>query len=132
MSVSDPIGDMLTRIRNANAAGLKTVEMPHSNLKNEIARILKREGFVADYTTEGLDRKKNLRVYLKGGAGRSAVIRGLRRISKPGLRRYVAADAVPRVFGGMGMAILSTSGGIVTDREARKAKVGGEVLCYVW
>jgi small subunit ribosomal protein S8 len=134
MNVTDPIADMLTRIRNASSAKLDVTEMPHSILKGEVARILKKEGFIADYVTEGHGGKKNLRVFLKYGAGasRPPVIRGLRRISKPGLRRYVATTKLPRVMGGMGLAILSTSKGILTDREAREQKAGGEVLCHVW
>jgi len=132
MSLSDPIADMLTRIRNANRAGLEVVQMPHSQLKSEIARVLKKEGFIADFVTEGHGGKKNLCVYLKYGANQSPVIQGLRRVSKPGLRRYVSSKKVPRVVGGMGVAIISTSQGILTDREARAKKTGGEVLCYVW
>ncbi len=132
MSVSDPIADMLTRIRNASQAGLDVVQMPHSSVKSEIARVLKKEGFIKDFMTEGGGGKKNLRVHLKYGPGRVPVIRGLRRISKPGLRRYVQTSHVPRVVGGMGIAILTTSQGIMTDREARSAKTGGEVMCYVW
>lgn len=132
MSLCDPIADMLTRIRNASRARLDTTEMPHSMLKAEVARILKKEGFIKDYVTEGHGGKKNLRVYLRYGSGRSPVIRGLKRISKPGLRRYAQAARMPRVVGGMGMAVVSTSKGLLTDREAKAAKVGGEVLCYVW
>ena len=132
MSVGDPIADMLTRIRNASRARLETTEMPHSLMKAEIARIMKKEGFIRDYVTEGHSGKKNLRVYLKYTGGRVPIIRGLRRISKPGLRRYTQAAKVPRVVGGMGLAILSTSRGIMSDRDARAGKVGGEVLCYVW
>lgn len=132
MSLSDPIADMLTRIRNASSAGLEIVQVPHSKLKSEVARILKREGFILDYTTEGQDGKKTLRLYLKYGRDHEPIIQGIKRVSKPGLRRYVASGKLPRVLGGMGVAILSTSGGIITDREARKSKVGGEVLCHVW
>ena len=132
MSVCDPISDMLTRIRNAGRAGLATAEMPHSKLKSEIARILKKEGFIADYVSEGQGGKKQLRVYMKYGAGRAPVIRGLRRISKPGLRRYADLKKTPRVVGGMGIAIISTSKGLMTDREMRQNRLGGEVLCYVW
>lgn len=132
MSVSDPISDMLTRIRNAGRAGLATTEMPHSKLKGEIARILKKEGFIADYVSEAQDGKKRLRVYLKYAAGRASAIRGLRRISKPGLRRYANMSKTPRVVGGMGIAIISTSKGLMTDREMRQSRLGGEVLCYVW
>jgi small subunit ribosomal protein S8 len=132
MSVSDPVSDMLIRIRNATMAGLEHVEMAHSILKNEIARILKKEGFISYYVTEGHGGKKNLRLYLKYTSDRKPVIQGLRRVSKPGLRQYKPAREVPRVLGGMGIAILSTSKGLLTDREAKKTHVGGEVLCYVW
>ena len=132
MSVSDPIADMLTRIRNASQARLDVAQMPHSAMKSEIARVLKKEGFIKDFVTEGGGGKKNLRVYLKYGPGQAPVIRGLRRISKPGLRRYVQTTKVPRVVGGMGIAVLTTSQGIMTDREARAAKTGGEVICFVW
>lgn len=132
MSVLDPIADMLTRIRNASAAGLDKVQMQPSRIKGEIARILKREGFVTDVTTEELDGRPALCVRLKYGANREPVLHGLRRISKSGLRRYVTADKIARVRGGMGIAILSTSGGVLTDREARQARLGGEVLCHIW
>ncbi len=132
MSVCDPVADMLTCVRNASRAGLEMVQMAHSNLKGEIARILKKEGYISDYATEGHDGKKLLRLYLKYGHDRKPVIQGLRRISKSGLRRYVMSNKVPRVLGGMGVAVLSTSSGVMTDKEARKLKVGGEVLCYVW
>jgi small subunit ribosomal protein S8 len=132
MSQTDPIADMLTRIRNACATGQDVVEMGRSNLKNEIARLMKREGFIKDYTSEGDNGKKTLRIFLKYGVDHKPVIHGLRRISKPGLRRYVSSDKVPRVLGGLGVALLSTSSGIQTDREARKNGVGGEVICYLW
>jgi len=132
MSMSDPIADMLTRIRNANSAGHDTVQIPHSKLKSEIARILKKEGFIQDYTTEGHGGKRMLRLYLKRSEETGPVIRGLKRISRPGVRTYVNAKEVPRVLKGMGIGILSTSVGILTDEEARQKKVGGEVLCYVW
>lgn len=132
MSLSDPIADMLTRLRNAHAAELESAEMPHSRIKSEIARILKREGFIRDYTTEGQGGKRMLRVYLKYGPNQEKGIEGLRRISRPGLRRYAGAGDLPRVLGGMGVAILSTSSGVMTDQEARRGKVGGEVLCHVW
>ena len=132
MSVSDPVSDMLTRIRNANMSGLEMVEMGHSILKGEIARILKKEGFISDYVTEGHGGKKTLRLYVKYGSDRKPVIQGMRRISKPGLRRYTPAADIPRVLGGMGVAIISSSKGVMTDREARKSNVGGEVLCFVW
>ena len=132
MSTNDPVADMLTRVRNASRAGHETVEMPHSRLRAEIARLLKREGFVADYTTEGQAGKKTLRVFLRYAPDRSPVIQGLRRVSRSGLRQYRGVRNLPRVIGGMGIAIISTSRGVMTDREARKAGVGGEVLCQVW
>ncbi len=132
MSVSDPIADMLTRIRNALGAGIDKVEMPHSVMKSELARILKREGYVVDYTTEGHANKRTLRVYLKYDKNQKPAIQGLKRISKPGLRRYVGASEIKRVLNGLGMAIISTSSGVMTDGEARKKNVGGEVLCHIW
>ena len=131
MSWSDPIADLLTRIRNAHAAGLEVVEMPHSKLKGEIVRVLKREGYVQDYVVDG-STKKILRVFLKYGKGHEPAIRGLKRESKAGRRVYVAVDEVPRVLDGLGVALLSTSIGILTDREARKRHVGGELVCTVW
>lgn len=131
MSVSDPISDMLTRIRNAHSAEREFVEIPFSRMKGEIVKILKREGFVKDYVTEG-GTKKVLRVFLKYSDERSPAITGLRRISRPGRREYSASQKIPRVVGGMGVAILSTSAGMMTDREARKRQIGGEVLCAVW
>lgn len=132
MSVSDPISDMLTRIRNATRAGAPEVAMPHSRLKGEIARILKAEGYIKDFAADKEGVQKSLRLQLRYRGGDESIIRGLRRVSKPGLRRYVAVDKVPRVVGGLGVAILSTSRGLMTDREARQANVGGEVLCYIW
>ena len=132
MSCSDPIADMLTRIRNASKAGLPAVEMGHSRLKVEIARLLKKEGYIADVAEGDEAGKKFLRVVLKYDYNEKPIIQQLQRVSKPGLRRYVAATAIPRVRGGMGTAVLSTSRGLMTDREARAARVGGEVLCQVW
>jgi small subunit ribosomal protein S8 len=132
MSLSDPIADMLTRVRNAHAAGLEYTDMPHSRMKVEIARILKREGFIRDFVSEGSAAKKMVRVYLKYGPNQEKGIEGLKRVSRPGLRRYAGVENLPRVLGGLGLAILSTSAGVMTDREARQQKVGGEVLCYVW
>ncbi len=132
MVLSDPIADMLTRIRNANMAEKKIVGMPHSKMKSEVARILKAEGFIKDYTMENDDGKPVLNVFLKYTIDREPVIQGLRRISKPSCRKYVNSEEVPRVLGGIGMAILSTSSGVMTDNEAREKKIGGEVLCYVW
>ena len=123
---------MLTRIRNANMAEKKIVQMPHSKMKSEIARLLKSEGFIKDYTMENEDGKSVLNIFLKYTVEREPIILGLRRISKPSCRKYVASDEVPRVLGGIGVAILSTSSGVMTDNDARQQKVGGEVLCYVW
>jgi len=131
MSVSDPLADMLNRIRNAHLAKQDVAEIPHSGLKTEVARILKAEGFIADYVTEG-GTKKVIRLFLKYHGDREATIRGMRRVSRPGLRQYVGSDKIPRVLGGMGIAILSTSAGVLTDREARERRIGGEVLCHVW
>lgn len=131
MSASDTIGDMLTRIRNGHRAGHEAVDVPHSRLKNEIARILKKEGFVTDFVVEG-GVKKVLRIYLKYTPAHESVIRGLKRESRPGLRRYVGWEDIPRVFGGFGTAILSTPKGIMTGKEARKQKLGGEWICSVW
>lgn len=132
MSCSDPIADMLTHIRNASKAGLPAAEMGHSRLKAEIARILKKEGYLADVAEGGVPGKKTLRVVLKYGYDEKPIIQQLRRVSRPGLRRYVAAADIPRVRGGLGTAVLSTSRGVMSDREARAARVGGEVLCQVW
>lgn len=121
---------MLTRIRNASGAQLPEVEMPHSRLKESVARILKEQGFVNDLKVSG-DKKRTLGIALKY-RGRRGVIEGLQRISRPGLRRYVGAGEIPRVLGGLGMAILSTSRGVMTGADARTQKLGGEVLCYVW
>ena len=131
MSCTDPIADMLTRIRNASRAGLPAAEMGHSRLKAEIARILKKEGYVADVAENDDEGKKRLRVVLKYGYDEKPIIQQIRRVSRPGLRRYVAAADVPRVRGGLGTAVLSTSRGIMSDREARAAHVGGEVLCQI-
>jgi len=131
MSWADPIADMLTRIRNAQAADLDVVDIPHSRMKNEMMRVLRREGYIADHAVEG-GTHKTLRVYLKYAEDREPAIRGLRRVSRPGLRHYVSAREIPRVLGGMGIAVLSTSAGILSDREARGKGTGGEVLCYVW
>jgi small subunit ribosomal protein S8 len=123
---------MLTRLRNANAAGHEKVDIPLSRLKVEIARILKKEGFVKGYKVIDQDIQDILRVYLKYGSGNERVLRGITRTSKPGLRVYARSRKIPRVLSGMGIAIISTSKGIMTDREARNQGVGGEVLCHVW
>lgn len=130
MTPTDPIADMLTRIRNAQRAEIPAIELPHSKLKENVAAILKREGYVNEVGVEGATKKK-LKVRLKYD-GRKGVIEGLRRISRPGLRRYVAADEIPRVHNGMGTAIVSTSEGVMTGVQARKKNLGGELLCYVW
>ena len=132
MSCSDPIADMLTCIRNASKAGLPAAEMGHSRLKAEIARIMKKEGYVADVAESDADGKKRLRVVLKYDYNEKPIIQQLHRVSRPGLRRYVGAAEIPRVRGGLGTAVLSTSRGLMTDREARAARVGGEVLCQIW
>jgi small subunit ribosomal protein S8 len=128
--MSDPVADMLTRIRNANHALLNDVEVNHSKLKESIASLLKREGYLADYSVEGKTAKK-LKLKLKFN-GRKGVIAGLRRVSKPGLRRYVGATEIPRVLNGMGIALVSTPKGVMTGTDAKKENVGGELLCFVW
>ena len=133
MSMTDPIADMLTRIRNANMAGHERVEIPSSKVKSEIARVLTEEGFVRNYRLLDDGKQGILRIYLKyGNTKKEKVITNLRRISKPGRRIYAKSDSLPRVYGGLGVAILSTSNGIKTTPECRKEKIGGEVLCYVW
>ncbi|MFZ5897666.1 MAG: 30S ribosomal protein S8 [Bacillota bacterium] len=130
--LTDPIADFLTRIRNANTVYHETCEIPASNIKKAIAGILKEEGFIKDYEVVDDGKQGIVRIYLKYGPNRERVITGLKRISKPGLRVYAKKDDVPKVLGGLGIAILSTSKGIVTDKDARKLGVGGEVICYVW
>lgn len=133
MVMTDPIADMLTRIRNGLQARKESVEMPASKMKIEIAQILKREGFITNFTVEG-DVKKVLTITLKYGGqdGQERVITGLKRISKPGLRVYAKSDSIPRVLNGLGIAILSSSNGLITDKEARAKHIGGEVVAYVW
>lgn len=128
--MNDPISDMLTRIRNANSALLPLVNVPHSKLKESIATILKREGYIQDFAVEG-QLPKTLKLKLKY-QGKKSVIEGLRRVSTPGLRRYVGSTDIPRVRGGLGVAVLSTSEGLMTGNQARKKNLGGELLCYVW
>jgi small subunit ribosomal protein S8 len=130
--MSDPVADMLTRIRNANMVYHDKVEVPGSGLKRSIAQILKDEGFIRDYDWTEDSKQGVLRVHMKYGPNREKVINGLKRISKPGLRVYVQRDSVPKVLGGLGIAILSTSQGVLSDREARRKRLGGEVICYVW
>ncbi|MGY0694028.1 30S ribosomal protein S8 [Virgibacillus sp. FSP13] len=132
MVMTDPIADMLTRIRNANMVKHEKLELPASKMKKEIADILKREGFVRDYEFIEDSKQGVLRIFLKYGANDERVITGIKRISKPGLRVYAKADEVPRVLNGLGIAIVSTSKGVLSDKEARTQAVGGEVLAYVW
>lgn len=130
--MTDPIADMLTRIRNANMVRHEKLEFPASNLKKEIADILKREGFIRDYEFVEDSKQGILRVFLKYGANEERVITGLKRISKPGLRVYAKADELPKVLNGLGIAIVSTSKGVLSDKEARAQAIGGEVLAYIW
>ena len=130
--VTDPIADMLTRIRNANQMRYQEVHVPASNMKIEIAKILKDEGFIADYKVDKNDVQGMITLTLKYGENKERVITGLKRISKPGLRVYAKNDEIPKVLNGLGIAILSTSKGIMTDKQARKLNIGGEVLAYVW
>ena len=132
MVMTDPIADFLTRIRNANMVKHESVEVPASKMKRDIAEILKNEGFIRDVEYIDDDKQGIIRVFLKYGKNNERVISGLRRISKPGLRSYVKADAVPKVLNGLGIAILSTSEGVMTDKDARAKKIGGEVIAYVW
>ena len=132
MVMTDPIADFLTRIRNANMAKHESLEVPASKIKRDIAEILKNEGFIRDVEYIDDDKQGIIRVFLKYGKNNERVISGLRRISKPGLRSYVKADAVPKVLNGLGIAILSTSEGVMTDKDARAKKIGGEVIAYVW
>ncbi len=129
---TDPIADMLTRIRNANMVSHETVEMPSSKLKVELAKLLKNEGFITDYAVKEVGKFKVLSITLKYDDKKKPVITKLERISKPGLRNYCKAKNLPKVLGGMGIAIVSTSKGLLTDRKARKENIGGEVLCYVY
>ncbi len=132
MVMTDPIADMLTRIRNANSVYHDKVEIPGSKIKQAIVEILKLEGFVKDYEVISDSKQGMLRVALKYGANREKVITGIKRISKPGLRVYAKSDQLPRVLGGLGIAIISTSKGIMSDKQARKEGLGGEVIAYVW
>lgn len=130
--MTDPIADMLTRIRNANTVYREHVDVPASKMKRELARILRDEGFIRDFEVLEDAHRGTLRLYLKYGQNREKVISGLRRISKPGLRIYAGVDQLPRVLGGLGIAVLSTSYGVMTEKEARQRHIGGEVLCYIW
>jgi small subunit ribosomal protein S8 len=132
MTMTDPIADMLTRLRNANAAYQDTVSMPHSKVKVHIAEILQQEGYIGEWSITDAEVGKNLVIALKYGPSRERSIAGLKRVSKPGLRVYAKKDNLPRVLGGLGIAIISTSGGLLTDKQAVRRGVGGEVLAYVW
>ncbi|GAA2010682.1 30S ribosomal protein S8 [Brevibacterium samyangense] len=132
MTMTDPVADMLTRLRNANSAYHEDVSMPHSKLKANIAEILKSEGYITDYTVEDAEVGKKLSIDLKFGPNRERSIAGIKRVSKPGLRVYAKSTNLPKVLGGLGIAILSTSSGLLTDKQAAKKGVGGEVLAYVW
>ncbi len=130
--MTDPIADMLTRLRNANSAYHETVTMPYSKLKSHIAEILQAEGYISGWSVEDATVGKNLTIQLKFGPNRERSLAGVRRVSKPGLRKYVKSTELPKVLGGLGVAILSTSSGLLTDKQAAKKGVGGEVLAYVW
>lgn len=132
MVMTDPVADMLTRVRNANVARHEKLELPASKLKAEIADILKREGYVRDYEVKEDSKQGVIRIYMKYGSKEERVITGLKRISKPGKRVYAKADEVPRVLNGLGIAVVSTSNGVLSDKEARTQAVGGEVLAYIW
>jgi small subunit ribosomal protein S8 len=132
MTMTDPIADMLTRLRNANSAYHDTVLMPYSKIKAHIAQILQQEGYIAGWRVQDADIGKHLVVALKYGPSRERSIAGLKRVSKPGLRVYAKKDGLPRVLGGLGIAIISTSSGLMTDKQAKKSGVGGEVLAFVW
>ena len=134
MTMTDPIADMLTRIRNANVAMHDDVSMPSSKLKEALAAVLEKEGYIKSFRVDQEEGKpsKTLTIDMKYSEARERVITGIRRVSKPGLRVYTKADSVPRVLGGLGVAVVSTSKGLLTDREARSQRIGGEVLCYVW
>jgi small subunit ribosomal protein S8 len=132
MTMTDPVADLLTRVRNANSAYHETISLPHSKLKSNIAEILKREGYIADWSVEDARVGKTLNLSLKYGPNRERSIAGIKRVSKPGLRVYAKSTEIPKVLGGLGVAILSTSSGLLTDRQATKKGVGGEVLAYVW
>ena len=132
MTMTDPVADMLTRIRNANIAGHATVDIPASKIKKNIAEILVKEGYIKGYEIVEGETQDTIRVAMKYGPDKAKVITGIKKIAKPGLKVYAKADEVPKVLGGLGIAIISTSSGLITDKEARKLGVGGEVICYVW
>jgi len=130
--MSDPLADMLTRIRNAGMVRYETVDVPMSNLKVGVAKVLREEGYIKDYKIIEDNKQGILQITLKYGPNNEKVISGLRRVSKPGLRKYVKADDIPKVMSGLGISILSTSKGIITDRDARRQNIGGEILCEAW
>ncbi|MEN8139972.1 MAG: 30S ribosomal protein S8 [Thermodesulfobacteriota bacterium] len=132
MSMSDPLADMLTRIRNANMAKHPTVQIPYSNVKSHIAENFKKEGYITDFAVRKDDKQGTLEITLKYDPNNNGVITGLKRVSKPGCRVYVQTNNIPKVMSGLGVAILSTSKGVLTDKEARQQKVGGELLCEIW
>ena len=132
MSMSDPLADMLTRIRNAGMVRFETVDVPMSSLKVGVAKVLRAEGYINDYEIIEDNTQGTLRIALKYGPHNERVLNGLRRVSKPGLRKYVKVDEIPKVMSGLGISILSTSKGIITDREARRLSIGGEILCEAW
>ena len=132
MVMTDPIADMLTRLRNANSVFHETVDVPGSKIKTAIAEVLKEEGFIKDYSFNEDNKQGVITISLKYGPNREKVISGIKRISKPGLRQYAKHDELPRVLGGLGIAVISTSQGIMSDKQARKAGLGGEVIAYVW
>jgi small subunit ribosomal protein S8 len=132
MSMSDPLADFLTRIRNAGMVRYETVDIPMSNLKVGVAKVLREEGYIKDYQIIEDNKQGILRIELKYGPNDELVISGIRRVSKPGLRQYVKADDIPKVLSGLGISIISTSKGIITDREARRLRIGGEILCEAW
>lgn len=132
MSMSDPLADFLTRIRNAGMVRYETVDIPMSNLKVGVAKVLREEGYIKDYQIIEDNKQGILRIELKYGPNDELVISGIRRVSKPGLRQYVKADDIPKVLSGLGISILSTSKGVITDREARRLRIGGEILCEAW
>ena len=132
MAMTDPVADMLTRIRNANTAGHAEVLIPASKIKKNIAEILLKEGYIKGFEVVETEPQDVIKIEMKYGAGKQKVISGIKRISKPGLKVYVKKDEIPKVLGGLGIAIISTSSGLITDKQARELGVGGEVVCYVW
>ncbi len=132
MTMTDPVADMLTRIRNANTVGHETVEIPASKMKKSIAAILLDEGYIKGYDLVEDNKQGVIKIEMKYGAGKERVINGIKKISKPGLKVYAKANEIPSVLGGLGIAIISTSNGVISDKQARKLGVGGEVICYVW